>query len=670
MSLNDNRSPLRGCMGRLLYLLRFYAFTVVLFMTAKVVFMFCHRVENVFSFSDVLNVLWHGLTLDLSTSLYLFVLPFLCIVVSFWMRRWNHIRTILKCYYALVAVALSLAFVADTSLYSFWGFKLDASVFQYVDQTGNAFTSVSIGYLFVRLLLILLLSFIIYKVYVWLTPRTLPPSSFTSSSFSARQRGIAWGGYFLGVCAALAAIVIGIRGGLSVSTTNVGQVYFSQQQFLNHSAVNPFFSFLASFGKSTADVPEYRFFSEEECRQHLRGVFFTDGHPTDTLLRTQRPNIILIVMESCGGEFTEIGGRPEVTPNLTRLARESVYFTECYANSWRTDRGLVSILSGWPAFPKTSVMKMPSKVRTLPSLARSLGRHGYASTFIYGGDIDFTNTRGYLLDTGTQTIISEDDFTAAQRGSSKWGVCDSIAFDRLYEEAILEVQAPHTAPEGKAPHTAPEGASALVEAAGNDTSQFSVLSSQLANPSGASFITLLTLSSHEPWTVPMPTKFEDEVLNSFYYLDLCLGRFIERLRQSPQWDNTLVIILPDHGIKYQDIDETTPLRSHIPMLWTGGAIKGPRRIDTFCTQSDLAATLLSQLGISHDDYPFSRDIFSPLYVRPFAMHTHSDGFAVIDSTGFHAYDLNSQRVVKGKNDSSVRIGKAILQLTASDLRSR
>ena len=634
MSLNDNRSPLRGCMGGLLYLLRFYAFTVVLFMTAKVVFMFCHREENDFSFSDVLNVLWHGLSLDLSTSLYLFVLPFLCIVVSFWMRRWNHIRTILKCYYALVAVALSLAFVADTSLYSFWGFKLDASVFQYVDHTGNAFTSVSIGYLIVRLLLILLLSFIIYKVYVWLTPRTLPPSSFTSSSFSARQRGIAWGVYFLGVCAALAAIVIGIRGGLSVSTTNVGQVYFSQQQFLNHSAVNPFFSFLASFGKSTADVPEYRFFSEEECRQHLRGVFFTDGHPTDTLLRTQRPNIILIVMESCGGEFTEIGGRPEVTPNLTRLARESVYFTECYANSWRTDRGLVSILSGWPAFPKTSVMKMPSKVRTLPSLARSLGRHGYASTFIYGGDIDFTNTRGYLLDTGTQTIISEDDFTAAQRGSSKWGVCDSIAFDRLFQ--VVSSNHHHPSPTTHHP----------------------------------SFTTLLTLSSHEPWTVPMPTKFEDEVLNSFYYLDLCLGRFIERLRQSPQWDNTLVIILPDHGIKYQDIDETTPLRSHIPMLWTGGAIRGPRRIDTFCTQSDLAATLLSQLGISHDDYPFSRDIFSPLYVRPFAMHTHSDGFAVIDSTDFHAYDLNSQRVVKGKDDSSVRIGKAILQLTASDLRSR
>nr|MCR4854057.1 LTA synthase family protein [Prevotella sp.] len=293
------------------------------------------------------------------------------------------------------------------------------------------------------------------------------------------------------------------------------------------------------------------------------------------------------------------------------------------------DRGLVSILSGWPAFPKTSVMKMPSKVTALPSLAKSLAPQGYASTFLYGGDIDFTNTRGYLLATGTQTIVSEDDFTSAQRGSSKWGVCDSIAFDRLYS-----------------------------------------IVSQKHAPDSAAFTAFLTLSSHEPWTVPMPTKFSDEVLNSFYYLDLCLGRFLDRLRQSPQWQNTLVIILPDHGIKYQDIDETNPLRAHIPMMWTGGAIRGPRRVSTFCAQSDLAATLLGQLGIAHADYPFSRDIFSPRYTYPFAMHTHSDGFSMVDASGFHAYDLNSNSVVKGKDGSSVRIGKAILQTTAEDLRRR
>ena len=334
-------------------------------------------------------------------------------------------------------------------------------------------------------------------------------------------------------------------------------------------------------------------------------------------------------MEGCGGEFTQIGGRAEVTPNLTRLASEGVYFSQCYANSWRTDRGMVSILSGWPAFPDNSVMKMASKVKSLPSLAASLKRVGYTSSFLYGGDVDFTNTRGYLYSTGTETIISEDDFTEEERGSSKWGVCDSITFDRLYDML------------------------------------------QQYGPSKPWFVSFLTLSSHEPWTVPMPTKFDDEILNAFYYLDHCIGRFIERLRQTPIWNNTLVILLPDHGIKYKDIDETKPLRAHIPMIWTGGAVSRQRTIGLLCNQSDLAATLLGQMGIGHVDYPFSRDILSPEYgYRQFVMHTHTDGFSVIDSTGFHAYDLHSERVLVGNDGLAVKKGKAVLQHTSADLRQR
>ena len=331
-------------------------------------------------------------------------------------------------------------------------------------------------------------------------------------------------------------------------------------------------------------------------------------------------------MESCGGQFTELGGNAHVTPNLTRLAHEGIYFTRCYANSWRTDRGMLSIMSGYPALPKTSIMKMPSKVRTLPSIARTLQREGYKTAFLYGGDANFTNTRGYLLSTGVETIVSEDDFTSEQRGSSKWGVCDSIAFDRLYEMAV--------------PYPSPW------------------------------FLTFLTLSSHEPWTVPMPTKFQDEKLNAFYYLDLCLGRFIERFRKTEAWNHTLVVIIPDHGIKYKDQDETKEIRSHIPMIWTGGVVDGPLHIDRLCNQSDLAATLLGQLRLKHDDFTFSRDILSPDYTRRFAMHTFPEGFSVVDSTGFNVYDLNSQKQTVGHSQDAIQLGKAVLQITADDLRNR
>ena len=613
---------------RILYIIKVYVVFVLAFVLAKPAFMVYQTNAQPFTLGDVWQVIRHGLSLDLSTALYFILLPYLVVIVSVWWPSRKVLGSILKIYYAIAALVLSLAFVADTSLYEFWGFKLDASVLQFLDGTGHATDSVSTGFVVVRFVCFLavaaLLFFVLSRIRKpFLATRTFAPS-FPRTLENPRSSLLTTILFLL----LIPLLVVGIRGGTSVSTTNVGQVYFSQNQFLNHSAVNPVFSFLASFGKSTNDIPNYHFFPDEQLP---RDLFSTPQGSVSRCITTIQtpptpPNVLLIIMESCGGQFTELGGNAHVTPNLTRLAHEGIYFTRCYANSWRTDRGMLSIMSGYPALPKTSIMKMPSKVRTLPSIARTLQREGYKTAFLYGGDANFTNTRGYLLSTGVETIVSEDDFTSEQRGSSKWGVCDSIAFDRLYEMAV--------------PYPSPW------------------------------FLTFLTLSSHEPWTVPMPTKFQDEKLNAFYYLDLCLGRFIERFRKTEAWNHTLVVIIPDHGIKYKDQDETKEIRSHIPMIWTGGVVDGPLRIDRLCNQSDLAATLLGQLRLKHDDFTFSRDILSPDYTHPFAMHTFPEGFSVVDSTGFNVYDLNSQKQTVGHSQDAIQLGKAVLQITADDLRNR
>lgn len=613
---------------RILYIIKVYVVFVLAFVLAKPAFMVYQTNAQPFIFRDVWQVIRHGLSLDLSTALYFILLPYLVVIVSAWWPSRKVLGNLLKVYYAIAALVLALAFVADTSLYEFWGFKLDASVLQFLDGTGHATDSVSTGFVVVRFVCFLavaaLLFFVLSRIRKpFLATRTFAPS-YPRTLENPRSSLLTTILFLL----LIPLLVVGIRGGTSVSTTNVGQVYFSQNQFLNHSAVNPVFSFLASFGKSTNDIPDYHFFPDEQLPHNLFSTPQGSVSRCITTIQTPpaHPNVLLIIMESCGGQFTELGGNAHVTPNLTRLAHEGIYFTRCYANSWRTDRGMLSIMSGYPALPKTSIMKMPSKVRTLPSIARSLQREGYKTAFLYGGDANFTNTRGYLLSTGVETIVSEDDFTSEQRGSSKWGVCDSIAFDRLYEMAV--------------PYPSPW------------------------------FLTFLTLSSHEPWTVPMPTKFQDEKLNAFYYLDLCLGRFIERFRKTEAWNHTLVVIIPDHGIKYKDQDETKEIRSHIPMIWTGGVVDGPQRIDRLCNQSDLAATLLGQLRLKHDDFTFSRDILSPDYTHPFAMHTFPEGFSVVDNTGFNVYDLNSQKQTVGRSQNAIQLGKAVLQITADDLRNR
>ena len=112
---------------------------------------------------------------------------------------------------------------------------------------------------------------------------------------------------------------------------------------------------------------------------------------------------------------------------------------------------------------------------------------------------------------------------------------------------------------------------------------------------------LLTLSSHKPFDVPY-AKFEDPVLNAMAFSDECVGRMIDRLKASPAWDNLLVVLVADHGYPYpKTLPYNVPLRHRIPMLWTGGAVSSPRIVGTYASQIDIAATLLSQLGLPQDD---------------------------------------------------------------------
>ena len=600
---------------RALYLLKFYVATLLFFVAAKVGFMLYQHGGHNFTFTDLLQVIGHGISLDLSTSLYIIAVPFLLVAASLWLRipKWCF-----RIYYAFAAVLLSLAFVADTSLYEFWQFKLDASCLSYLETPTEAMASVSTGYILLRLLCLMILVGGIYWVYDKLTP----PFQRLASKIQKFSASLA-------TLLLIPLIIIGIRGGLDESTTNIGQVYYSQNQFLNHSAVNPVFSFFASFEKTATNNVTYHFMEDKACEQIVNELYNTKSVGIDTLLTTQQPNIIVILLESCGGQFTEISGRTDITPNLNRLAHEGIYFTNCYANSWRTDRGTLCTWSGYPSFPTMSVMKMPSKSRSLPNIARTLQQErGYSTHYLYGGDINFTNMRSYLVAGGFSDLTWKDDYTKEEQASAKWGVRDDITFQTLTE-----------------------------------------LTQTMRQPF---LIGYSTLSSHVPWDVPIH-HFDDEVLNAFYYLDQCVGDFIQQLRQSDLWNNTLVIMLPDHGIVYAGLDESNPLLNHIPMLWVGGVIKQPRRIEQVCNQTDLPATLLGQLGIAHDDYTFSRDVLSVTYKNPFAIHTYDDGYTIIDSASFVNYDFISNRVVSnyGKDrDKLILRAKAILQAASKDLNKR
>ncbi len=606
--------------------MRTYGLTVLLFLLAKVVFMLCNGSGHDVSVPDYFDVLRHGLSLDLSTALYFLILPLLVSIVSLWATKTKAgtktIVWVLRGYFAIVAFAFALAFVADTSLYPFWGFKLDASCLQYLSQPEGITQSVSVGYLLLRFLLVVVLTVGIYLLYSFRL--SSPPFKGREAALSTKRKTMFTCAHVL----LLPVMVIGIRGGLSESTTNIGQVYYSQNQFLNHAAVNPVFSFLYSLSHQLGDLSQYHFMDDSECKRLTDNIFTTESILADTLLTTTRPNVVVILMESAGEEFAD------AMPRLQQLKEEGIYFSRCYANSWRTDRGTVCALSGFPSFPSVSVMKMPEKSRSLPSVARSLQRQGYSTYFLYGGDINFTNMRSYLIATGWERLVSMDDYSSADQHSAKWGVRDDITFNTLYNEIVNN-----------------------------------------ASPSaheGANLWGYLTLSSHEPWDVPVQ-KNNDAVLNAFTYVDTCLADFVERLKRTPAWDNLLIVVTADHGINYKSIDQSTPLlKNHIPMLWLGGAVKAPHTVDIICNQSDMAATLLGQLQLPHDDFAFSRDVLSSTYTYPTAVHNYYNAQWIIDSTGHALYDFDARRFIVSETADANRlldVSKAILQLTTERLKA-
>ena len=596
---------------RLIYLMKVFMLTVVIFIAAKLVFMLVNYEGHAFGVSDVVAVIAHGLSLDLSTSLYFLILPFLITLVSLW---WDErlLHTILRIYYGVIATMLMLAFVADTSLYPFWGFKLDASCLQYLEAPAEVRASVSGFYMAIRLILLFLGSYALYRLY-----KAIP---FWAKNPSRREAATATNILFIPL------IVIGIRGGLDESTTNIGQVYFSQNQFLNHSAVNPVFSFMSSFEKTASNIVDYDFFSQNECDTLMKDLYPTTSVHTDTLLTTSRPDIVIVLMESAGDIFEK------AMPRLRRLKKEGIDFTACYGNTWRTDRGTVCTYSGYPSFPTSSVMKMPQKTNHLPGIAATLREAGYQTYYLYGGDINFTNMRSFLVTTGWERLQWKADYTNEEQNSAKWGVRDDITFNTLYEQiAAIDTSATHT----------------------------------------RHLFGFSTLSSHEPWDVPLK-KLDQPIPNAFYYLDACIGDFIDRLKQLPQWDNLLIIFLPDHSIDYGPYTEALQVRNKIPMVWAGGAVKAPRKITQLCNQTDLAATLLAQLRLPHDQFRWSRDVLSASYRYPFAVHNYNNGFSLADSTGFIAYDLESQRLVTNESSQAKhleRMGKAILQATTADLKA-
>jgi len=591
------------------YLEYLYCHLLVVFLIGRVGFILNNRCIEQLSFIDAFGACWRGFVgHDLMVAALLLAAPWLVGLLALF-RLGLKLRAWLTPYYILMGLVVSAIIVADAVMYEYWQFKLSTVVLSYASSPEGATNSVSFSYIFVRVISALLLALWTIVPCILLTPKTLPKG--LDAKLWMRNISIIWG--FLLVSA--------------FCFMKWGDVYGNPRaQFANHAAVNPVYAFCSSIRFSKDYAKRYDYLSEEDRRELFRDLYPEPADDIqDTLLTSQRPNVLVVFIEGFGSRFVkELGGLPEVAPGWSRLIPEGIFWENYYSNSFRTDRGTVSAFSGWLSYPDVGLMKQTEFHSALPSLARSLEREGYETGYIYGGAMTNMGKRQYLEDMGFRNLYDDTAFTTEQK-SGCWGVNDSTALQKACQ-----------------------------------------LVSQWKD--GHHFLVAQTLSSHEPWDVPYH-RLEDKILNAFAYTDYSVSCMIDSLRRLPEWDNLLVIMIPDHGFLYQQsYDDAGFFRA--PMLWMGGAICEPRSMDILMNQSDIAATLLSQMGIQHDEYPWSRNVLSKTYTYPFVYCNYPDGMLFADSTGTSIYELGGDvGIVEQPSDGGLRIqrAKAILQTSYDQL---
>ncbi len=635
-------------MKQIIWFVKTYATFVVLFVLQKPLFLFLEKgsatqpVDNIFT--ELPAVIWHGLPLDLSMAGYLSVIPGFLSIAVVWLKR-DLVKPIMNIYFIIASLFITCSFLLNASLYPYWKYPLDSTpLFYFFTSPADAIASVSIWQVILSIVILIVLT-----IGVWFTLRMRGEKRQQYSRYSYGYGGFGSGkrnrfddfDRHRGRTSIILLLLTGllflpIRGGITVSTMNTGQAYYSQNAYLNHSAVNPLFSLLESITHQEDFASQYRFMKDKEADKIFATMTSTSDENTYPLLneatfKKGTPDILIVIMESFASDIMpSMGSYKDVAVCLDSIAQQSILFTRFYANSFRTDRGMVSILSGYPAQPTTSIMRYPRKTSQLPSIARNLAKYkNYKTTYYYGGDADFCNMRSYLVSQGYQHIISDANFPIEDK-LSKWGVPDHILAAKMMEDIKAQ-----------------------------------------QNEKRPMLRILQTSSSHEPFEVPYH-RLKNKRLNAFAYTDSVMGAIVREYRKLPRWKNTLIVFVPDHVGGYKEnLNDHDRSRYQIPLILAGGAISRPMKVGIIGSQHDIAATLLGQLGVEHREFTFSKNMMSDATPK-FAFFAVNDAFGIVSEENSLIYDNRAKRIVydKGEKGFNLKRGQAYLQKLYDDLAKK
>jgi len=570
---------------------------------------------------EILAVLPVGLGYDLVTALYLFA-PFaayLFLVPERWYRAPWHRALI---WIGSFATLFGLMYLGAVEYFFFDEFdaRFNFVAVEYLIYPHEVFVNIWESYPVGRALAAVAAG---AAVALWILRRRLSASLRAPSTYAQRARPL--------VLFALALA--------SVHTAvNAETGRYSGNRVANELAQNGVYSFFhAAFHH---DLDYHHFYVTLEPREAAERLRRLVAQPNATFLpgaenpiarhveyagQPQLLNVVLIVEESLGADFLgAYGDTRGLTPYMDRLAGESVLFTNVYATGTRTVRGLEAISASFPPIPGESIVKRPHN-ENLFNWSTVMREKGYAPSFIYGGFGTFDNMNYFFGHNGYQVLDRTD--MDAPRFSNIWGVSD----EDLFRNAIRHYDQQHQQGE-------------------------------------RIFSLVMTTSNHKPFTFPegipgIPAAGGGR-LAGVKYADYALGRFFEEAKGHPWFDDTVFVIVGDHGARVYG-REDIPLRSYeLPLLVYSPRHFPPRRVDVMTSQIDIAPTVLGMLNISYDSAFFGHDVLSgPLGFVPL---NHNRDIALLESGRLTELNLRKESVTLAYDKASNR--QVLLETDAERLK--
>lgn len=610
-----------------LFFLRYYLFWVLVFFVQRLAFVLYYYG----SFSEagsarVVQSFAYGLRLDLSMAGYFAAIPLLLFIVQQFIKA-SFFKKTLKIYTWVLLVVTIFISGGDLGIYENWGVKLNYRAISMLAHPAEAIeTSKSAPLL---LLFIIMLSEIIIAAFLYRL--VLSRMSIATGKLLSNEKV----SYTAQLIAIAGLIFLSIRGGWQQIPINESTAYFSSFPVANHAAVNTAWHLSNSFLKNRHSGQKniYTYLPGAEATERVNHLYRTNSKDSTRLVLTQqRPNVVFIQLESFTADvIAELGGDSGVAPNMSKLIREGILFTDIYASGVRTDQGIIAMLSGFPAQPQTNIVNQPEKIEHLPFFSLALKNENYHNAFYYGGELGFGRFNTIAYRAGFDRIVGLKDFSDAGL-FNKWGADDKSLFDKYVKE--------------------------------------------MQHPAEPFFSYIITSSSHEPFTVPMATVFEgnsqnEQFKNACYFTDRSLGAFFEEVKQTAWYENTLFVLAADHGHHLpKDRKFNEPARYHIPLLFFGNVIKDAyrgKKITGTGSQTDIATTLLQQLQITDTAFKWGNDLLNPGR-KPFAFYTFDDGFAWLTAKDTLIFDNRAKRlmypseeITGAHSDSVLTTGKAYMQ---------